>query len=95
MSKRFQLQHNGEVVEGIHFSTGRCAVAWKHHVGVYGSVEDVLNAHGHGSETRVIWLDSDPITSTIPPPANPDAKCIVCGNLPGPDCPLVCGKKKV
>lgn len=53
----------GRVAEGVQFSDGRCVTRWtESRVGsvqtcVWDSVADVEAVHGHGGQTRVVWLD--------------------------------------
>jgi hypothetical protein len=50
----------GKVAEGVVSANGKCVLFWLsavRSVGVYDSVEEVINIHGHGGKTRVVWID--------------------------------------
>jgi hypothetical protein len=69
--RRFQLHRDvdasgvsglGVVAEGIQFSTGQCAVGWTtrvRSVAVYQSIADIEHIHGHGGQTRIVWIDKE------------------------------------
>jgi hypothetical protein len=50
----------GVVAEGAQFSNGKVVLAWltvPSSVGVYDSMENMVNIHGHGGATQVQWKD--------------------------------------
>lgn len=50
----------GTIAEGVEFHDGQCALSWfgQHHViGVYPSVKDIEQVHGHQGATVIKWLD--------------------------------------
>jgi hypothetical protein len=69
--RRFYLQRDqdetgvsgvGRVAEGIVFSDGAVALRWCTEftsTAVYGSIETVEAIHGHGGQTRVVFVDGD------------------------------------
>lgn len=49
----------GIVAEGVEFSHGMCALTWltpNRCVNVYENMKAVETIHGHGGNTRVVWL---------------------------------------
>lgn len=53
----------GRVAEGVVFSDGITVLHWLsacQSTNIYGSVEAVLQVHGHAGATRLIWDDPDP-----------------------------------
>lgn len=54
------ISGTGVIVQGAQFADGTCAIRWLSptpSTAVFGSVEVVLAVHGHGGDTRLIWLD--------------------------------------
>jgi len=52
----------GIVAEGIEFSSGKCALAWRtdfQSVAVYDSIADVKAIHGHDGRTHIQWHNAD------------------------------------
>jgi hypothetical protein len=50
----------GAVAEGCVFSNGRTVLNWTTRyasVGVYDSLSELLNIHGHEGSTQIEWLD--------------------------------------
>jgi hypothetical protein len=54
----------GIVAEGIQFSDGQCALRWlvagparTPATGLYASIEDLQQIHGHGDATKVLFVD--------------------------------------
>lgn len=48
----------GIVAEGVLFSTGKIALTWLtrfRSTTIYDSMEDVMQIHGHGGKTRLVW----------------------------------------
>lgn len=48
----------GVVAEGVEFTDGTCAMRWLTQTAstaVYGSINDVVEIHGHQGKTRVVW----------------------------------------
>ncbi len=49
----------GIVAEGVQFQSGRVVMEWQvapYSIGIYGSIEEVIEVHGHGGKTRVLRL---------------------------------------
>lgn len=69
--RRFHLERDhdvsgvsgrGRVAEGVEFSNGMCAMTFIsqfHCVNVYANVKAVLQVHGHGGATRLVWDDPE------------------------------------
>ncbi len=67
--RRFQLHRDedetgvsgtGVVAEGVEFSSGAVAFTWlTHHrcTNNYESMKTVVELHGHGGKTRVVYID--------------------------------------
>ena len=67
--RRFELHRDidssgvsgtGIVAEGVIFATGKVVLSWLTKVsslGVYDSIEDCLQIHGHSGNTRLVFLD--------------------------------------
>ena len=67
-SRHFQLVRDvdesgvsgtGIVAEGYQFPTGRVVIEWRVRpfaIGIFSSVEELLQVHGHGGKTRVEFL---------------------------------------
>ena len=67
--RRFQLERDvdatgisgiGLVAWGVSFPDGKVITRWNGdiaQVSVWESIEDVRAIHGHGGQTRVVWLD--------------------------------------
>ena len=52
----------GFIAEGIVFHDGQVAVSWfgQHHtLEICPSISDVLEIHGHGGTTTVVWDDEE------------------------------------
>lgn len=51
----------GIVALGTMFeSSGKCVLHWEtrwHTIGVYDSIEEVEEIHGHEGRTRIVWLE--------------------------------------
>lgn len=48
----------GTVAEGVEFTDGTCAMRWltgTSSTAIYASVDDVVDIHGHGGKTRLVW----------------------------------------
>jgi hypothetical protein len=59
----------GRVADGVLFDNGLYALAWRSlhkMVGVYTSIAELKEVHGHGGKTEVVWIDPDP--KALPPP---------------------------
>lgn len=69
--RRFQLIRDvdiggfsgtGIIAEGVLFSTGKAALQWLtkyKSLGLYDDFGQLVNIHGHGGATRVVWLDEE------------------------------------
>jgi hypothetical protein len=80
MAKRFHLHRDvdesgvsgtGLVAEGVLFQSGKVVISWltRHtSLGTYDSIEGMLNVHGHGGKTRLVWVDADSTANTMPAP---------------------------
>ncbi len=47
----------GIVAEGVQFQSGRVVMEWQvapYSMGIYGSIEEVVEIHGHGGKTKVM-----------------------------------------
>lgn len=67
--KKFVLQRNedetgnsgcGIVAIGVLFNSGMCCMEWNtivRSIGIYNSIADVTQIHGHGGKTVVQWID--------------------------------------
>lgn len=64
--RRFELVRNedvsgisgtGAVAEGVEFSDGQVVMRWKNtgSLGIYKSVDQVLDVHGHDGRTEVVF----------------------------------------
>lgn len=71
--RRFELRRDvdgsgvsgvGIVAEGVEFTDGTVALRWlgKRRSTVIhdGGIANVQLIHGHGGDTRIVWLDTDP-----------------------------------
>jgi hypothetical protein len=70
--RRFELHRDrdatgisgtGIVAQGAQFDDGTCVLRWlsEHRsTAVYASADDVELIHGHGGQTRLVWLDPPP-----------------------------------
>jgi len=50
----------GVVAEGVMFHDGTAALRWKSQyksTAVYGNMTDLEAIHGHGGQTRIVWID--------------------------------------
>lgn len=50
----------GRVAQGVEFSDGTCAMRWlteRRSAGLYQSMEDLIEIHGHHGSTIVEWID--------------------------------------
>ena len=50
----------GIVAEGVQFTSGRCVLSWltaTTSLGIYADIETLVEIHGHGGRTLVIWND--------------------------------------
>lgn len=66
----------GDVAEGVVFGDGTTVLHWRTtptSTGIYSSVANLEDLHGHGGRTLVVFLDPPPVR---PPPA---LKCAQCG----------------
>ncbi len=58
------ISGTGIVAEGIQFANGWCCLSWLTRfssIGVYPSVEELIDIHGHNGRTVVKWCgDTDP-----------------------------------
>ncbi|WP_211658750.1 hypothetical protein [Phytoactinopolyspora halophila] len=58
----------GLIAYGTVYPTGRTTLAWCcgeiSSVSVYDSPEQVIQIHGHGGATDLVWIDSPPFTVT-------------------------------
>lgn len=46
----------GEVVEGVEFTDGQCALSWLgkyHSVEIHPSIKQVMEVHGHNGKTQI------------------------------------------
>lgn len=78
--RRFHLQRDvdtsgvsgtGVVAEGVLFSSGKVVLSWltRHtSVAVYDDLETMLQIHGHGNNTRVVFRDEVPSLPSTPAP---------------------------
>ena len=69
--RRFYLQRHedptgvsgvGHVAEGVQFSDGSCVLNWltqTSSTGLYDSIADIVEIHGHGGATTVQWIDPE------------------------------------
>ncbi len=48
----------GVVAVGVQWPTGKCTIEWvvPPHTGMYDRIEDVVEIHGHGGKTVVMWM---------------------------------------
>jgi hypothetical protein len=54
---------SGVVAEGVVFWNGKCVLNWRTKftsTAHYDDLETLLNVHGHGGKTRLIWFDDKP-----------------------------------
>lgn len=84
--RRFYLQREvdetgvsgtGRVAEGVMFSCGRVSMTWNSQwgaVNVYDNMQVVEHLHGHGGNTRVVWIDGDEATVPVSKPQMTDPK---------------------
>lgn len=59
----------GEVAEGVMFRSGQVALTWLSpytSVAVYANMEVVEHLHGHGGNTRIVWIDQAPAHAILP-----------------------------
>jgi hypothetical protein len=68
--RRFELRRKvdvsgtsgvGLVVEGIEFSNGSVAFTWRspyHSITTFNSVKAMMEVHGHGGATELVWIDT-------------------------------------
>lgn len=57
----------GVVAEGVQFSDKKCALSWltsKSSKGFYDCIEHIVDIHGHGGKTVIVWLDTPTKTVT-------------------------------
>ena len=57
------LSGTGVVAEGCEFTSGYCALTWLSPLGTYTwypSAKALIEVHGHGGRTKIIWLDAEP-----------------------------------
>jgi hypothetical protein len=50
----------GIVAEGVEFSNGMCALSFSSnypHANVYANIRAVIEVHGHGGKTEIVWCD--------------------------------------
>lgn len=50
----------GRVAFGVQFPDGRCATRWNGDIAqtcVWDCVEHLMEIHGHGGHTELVWLD--------------------------------------
>lgn len=50
----------GRIAQGCQFDNGWCALTWLTGTATlswYASIEELLQIHGHGGKTNVIWKD--------------------------------------
>lgn len=50
----------GKVAEGVRFSSGKVVLSWLtqyHSIGVYETIKELLDIHGHCGTTRIEWID--------------------------------------
>lgn len=50
----------GQVAIGVELPSGKCVLEWvelKNSVSIYDDVESVIEIHGHGGSTDLVWLD--------------------------------------
>lgn len=55
------ISGEGFVAHGVQFEDGRVALRWRTataSTGLYDSIEDVIEIHGHGGRTEVEWIDN-------------------------------------
>lgn len=58
----------GKVAEGIEFDTGDVVICWltsTSSIGVYRNIKAVRAIHGHGNQTKVVWIDEDDVDQCI------------------------------
>lgn len=51
----------GVVAEGIEFRGGPTVLRWRRSggsLGVYKDTESIMDVHGHGGSTRLVWKDT-------------------------------------
>lgn len=70
--RRFYLMRNedvsgvsglGKVAEGCEFENGMCALSFSsqyQHVNTYANMRAVVEVHGHGGKTVVVYVDEMP-----------------------------------
>lgn len=54
------ISGEGIIVDGVEFTDGTIALRWltgAPSTGIFDSIGDVENVHGHGGKTRVVWLE--------------------------------------
>lgn len=50
----------GVVAEGVQFSSGKCVMHWLSDwtsIAMYENIEELVHIHGHGGNTKIIWVD--------------------------------------
>lgn len=54
------MSGTGDVVEGVEFSNGLCAITWRSQyisMTFFTSIKAVMEVHGHGGNTELVWID--------------------------------------
>lgn len=76
LQRRFQLHRDtdssgvsgtGVIAEGVQFSNNECAILWltkRSSIGIYTNISDIQHIHGHGGNTRIVWIDDGPKVTT-------------------------------
>lgn len=57
------ISGDGYVAQGVKFFDGTCVLRWRTRTrttAVYASLDDLIEIHGHGGATRVVWIDTPP-----------------------------------
>lgn len=73
-ARRFYLFRNedvsgvsgtGKVAEGVEFENGMCALSFSSaypHANIYANMRAVVEVHGHGGATEVVFIDKGEVT---------------------------------
>lgn len=69
--RRFHLQRDkdesgisgiGKVAEGVEMEDGTIVMQWLSHkpsLGIFRNLKHLRDIHGHGGNTKIIWIDPD------------------------------------
>jgi hypothetical protein len=54
------MSGTGVVADGIHFQNGVSILCWRvrpNSIGIFQSMDELIEVHGHGGRTCVHWID--------------------------------------